>query len=61
MKIGAERMKLIAPEVPFERVRGLGNLLRHAYDEIDLGLLFALVRRNVPALRIAAMRALERE
>jgi uncharacterized protein with HEPN domain len=59
VKLGPEQFATIAPDVPFERVRGLGNVLRHAYDDIDLTILFGLVRNDVPALRQAALRALE--
>ncbi|MBW6526790.1 DUF86 domain-containing protein [Sphingomonas sp. RHCKR7] len=59
VKLGPERFAVVAPDVPFERVRGLGNVLRHAYDDIDLTILFGLVRNEVPALRQAALRALE--
>ncbi len=60
LKIGAERMASIAPDVPFERVRGLGNLMRHAYDEVDLGVLFRVLKRDVAALRTDASRELDR-
>ena len=58
-KIGAEQIAVIAPAESFERLRGLGNLLRHGYDEIDLGLLFNLLRDWLPPLRDAAARALD--
>ena len=35
IKIGAERMGEIAPDIPFHVIRGMGNALRHAYDDID--------------------------
>ena len=59
VKLGPEQFAAIASDVPFERVRGLGNVPRHAYDDIDLTILFGLVRNDVPALRQAALRALE--
>ena len=59
VKLGPEQFAAIAPDVPFERVRGLGNVLRDAYDDIDLTILLGLVRNDVPALRQAALRALE--
>ena len=60
VKIGAERMLLIAPDLPVERVRGLGNMLRHAYDVVDYRILFDLIRDDIPALKQAALRALQR-
>ena len=59
VKLGPEQFAVIAADVPFQRERGLGNVLRHAYDDIDLTILFGLVRNEVPALRHAALRALE--
>ncbi|WP_246617066.1 HepT-like ribonuclease domain-containing protein [Sphingomonas yunnanensis] len=59
VKLGAEQFATVAPDVSFERVRGLGNVLRRAYDDIDLTILFGLVHNEVPALRLAALRALE--
>jgi hypothetical protein len=31
IKVGQEAMRRAAPDLPFEQVRGLGNVLRHAY------------------------------
>lgn len=59
VKIGAARMALIAPSVPVERVRGLGNMLRHAYDLVDLKVIFDLMTLEMPALAAAAQSALE--
>jgi uncharacterized protein with HEPN domain len=52
-------MKEVAPALPFHAVRGLGNLLRHEYDRIDLQLLFTTVKDRLPELRTACARALE--
>ena len=59
VKIGPVEMAAILPDLPFERVRGLGNMLRHAYDDIDLAVLYGILKNEVPALRFAALRALE--
>lgn len=59
MKIGQERMSSIAPELPFDQIRGLGNRLRHAYDTIDSGPIFAIVRDELPKLRAACIAELE--
>lgn len=60
VKIGAERMAVIAPAIRFERIRGLGNALRHAYDTIDLLILDRIVAEELPVLRDAAIAALGR-
>lgn len=59
VKIGPADMATVFPDLPFERVRGLGNMLRHAYDDIDLTILYGILRNEVPALRLAALRVLE--
>jgi uncharacterized protein with HEPN domain len=58
IKIGADRMAIIAPEIPVERVRGLGNLLRHEYDVLDLEQIYILIQKDLPLLRAAAAEAL---
>lgn len=57
IKIGPERMAVIAPDVPVEAVRGLGNMLRHEYDAIDLQTIFNTVKQDLPALRQACVDA----
>jgi uncharacterized protein with HEPN domain len=58
IKIGVARMAAIAPEIPVERVRGLGNLLRHEYDVINPGQIYILICKDLPLLRAAAVKAL---
>jgi uncharacterized protein with HEPN domain len=58
IRIGAERMAEIAPGVPFGEVRGLGNILRHEYEKIDLATVWDTVRHDLPALRSACVAAL---
>lgn len=58
VKIGKERMAVIAPDLPVDAVRGLGNVLRHEYDRIDLAFLFATISNRLPPLRAACIAAL---
>jgi uncharacterized protein with HEPN domain len=58
IRIGAERMAEIAPGVPFGEVRGLGNILRHEYEKIDLATVWDTVRHDLPVLRAACSAAL---
>lgn len=51
IKIGAERMAAISPTLPVGAVRGLGNMLRHDYDRLDLGTIWLTVRESLPELR----------
>ncbi len=58
IKIGPERMALISPRTPVDAVRGLGNVLRHDYDQVDLGVIFLTIRESLPELRTDCLRAL---
>lgn len=58
IKIGAERMAIIAPDIPLPGVRQLGNILRHEYGEVDTRLVHAIVVERLPRLRAACERAL---
>ena len=58
VKIGPERMAAISPATPVDTVRGMGNALRHAYDEIDLAVIWRTVRESLPALKGDCLRAL---
>ncbi|MDX3900538.1 MAG: DUF86 domain-containing protein [Sphingobium sp.] len=57
IKIGKDRMAIIAPDLPADAVRGLGNVLRHGYDQISAELIFATIRDRLPGLREACLRA----
>lgn len=61
IKIGPERMSVIAPHIPAQAVRGLGNMLRHEYDAIDLRSLFNTVTDDLPVLRDACVAALSEQ
>lgn len=58
VRIGEERMAAIAPELPAHAVRGLGNMLRHEYDRIDLRTIYTTVCESLPRLREDCVRAL---
>jgi uncharacterized protein with HEPN domain len=38
------------PEIPWPKVAGIGNVLRHDYDDIAAEIIWALVRDDLPAL-----------
>ena len=58
VRIGPDRMEKIAPGLPLHEVRGLGNVLRHAYEAIDPKLIWDTVQNDLPPLRAACERAL---
>ena len=58
VKIGEQRMGKIAPDIPFHVLRGLGNVLRHEYDQIDDAIVFETIRQDLPPLKAACMAAI---
>ena len=56
IRIGEAKMAEIVPETPMHQMRGLGNLLRHAYDGIDVAVVWATVVDDLPNLRLACER-----
>jgi len=48
----------LAPSQPWGDIRGMGNRLRHAYDRIDLDVLWNTVRDRLPSLKADAEQAL---
>jgi uncharacterized protein with HEPN domain len=53
-----EKAAELAPSQPWADIRGLGNRLRHAYDRIDLDILWNTVRDRLPSLKADAQQAL---
>jgi uncharacterized protein with HEPN domain len=52
-------MKAAHPEVPWKRVTGIGNILRHAYPSIDPHIIWDVATHHVGALQNAAAQMLE--
>ncbi|MBS0561185.1 MAG: DUF86 domain-containing protein [Proteobacteria bacterium] len=48
------------PEIPWPRVAGIGNVLRHAYDRVAPDVLWALIAEHLPALERACRAELMR-
>jgi uncharacterized protein with HEPN domain len=48
----------LLPGHPSAAIRGMGNRLRHAYDRIDLGLIWDTIGTDLPGLKADAARAL---
>ena len=55
-----ERAAELASSQPWGDIRGMGNRLRHAYDRIDLDILWNTVRDRLPSLKADAEQALVR-
>ena len=56
-RLGEKAAELV-PSQPWDDIRGMGNRLRHAYDRIDLDILWNTVRNRLPSLKADAERAL---
>lgn len=41
----------LCPDVAWRDIRGLGNRLRHAYDSIDIGLIWIMIEKDLPPLK----------
>ncbi len=55
----ADQAEELMPGQPWGDIRGMGNRLRHAYDRLDLDIVWNTARERVPALAADARRALE--
>jgi uncharacterized protein with HEPN domain len=52
-------LKTTHPEVPWHKINGLGNLLRHEYRRIDPDVLWSIVTEHLTALDAAAAAMLQ--
>jgi uncharacterized protein with HEPN domain len=50
----------ICPEVPWPKVRALGNLLRHEYDTVDMVRVWLMIEDDLPPLKASVQMALKR-
>jgi uncharacterized protein with HEPN domain len=55
-----QEMKDSQPAVPWQKIHGLGNLLRHEYRRIDPEVLWSIVTEHLDALDRAAAALLEK-
>ena len=53
-----EKAVELAPSQPWADIRGMGNRLRHAYDRIDLNVLWNTIRDRLPSLKSDVEQAL---
>ncbi|WP_298808569.1 HepT-like ribonuclease domain-containing protein [uncultured Sphingomonas sp.] len=50
---------VLGRDLPIDKMRGLGNRLRHEYRDLDRAVVFEIARIDVPALAVAADMAIE--
>jgi uncharacterized protein with HEPN domain len=53
-------LKARHPEIPWQKVAGIGNVLRHNYESIAAPVLWKLVQADLPTLKKPAARSLSR-
>lgn len=58
-RLGDDAAKLM-PDQPWQDIRGMGNRLRHAYDQMDMAIVWRVVTQRLPDLKADAVQALER-
>jgi uncharacterized protein with HEPN domain len=46
----SDELQLRYPEIPWRKVAGVGNVLRHEYGDIAAPVLWGIVREQLPAL-----------
>lgn len=57
VRLGDQADELM-PGQPWADIRGMGNRLRHAYDRVDVDILWRTATNRLPELAAAAQRAL---
>ena len=55
-----EHAEQLMPGQPWADIRGMGNRLRHAYDRIDVDIIWRTAQLRLPELATEAKQALER-
>jgi|HubBroStandDraft_1064217.scaffolds.fasta_scaffold00238_28 uncharacterized protein with HEPN domain len=58
-RLGPE-VEAVCPDQPWVQIRGMGNRLRHEYGDIGTVVRWGVVVNDLPNLREASVRALER-
>jgi uncharacterized protein with HEPN domain len=58
-RLGGQAEELV-PNQPWGQIRGMGNRLRHAYDRVDLAVVWETARYRLPPLVEGALEALKR-
>lgn len=53
-------LKATEPHIPWRQVAGLGNVLRHDYDGVEIALLLVSAKSDLPELQAALHRILDR-
>lgn len=52
-------LKMRYPEIPWSKVAGIGNVLRHDYEKVAAGVMWTLVFHDLPILETVCQAELE--
>lgn len=55
----SDELKSTAPDIPWQRIAGIGNVLRHDYQRVDDAMIWNVVKHHLPALKSAVRGYLE--
>lgn len=58
-KLGATAEEM-APDIPWRKIRGMGNELRHGYNNLNENLIWKTIQDDLAPLRAACATAIER-
>ena len=58
VRLGPEA-SLVVAGVPWREIRDLGNLLRHAYEKVDLEIIWQTITDDLPPLKAAILKTLQ--
>ncbi len=58
-KLG-DRAEALAPGPPWRAIRALGNVLRHAYDQVDPARIWEIATRDLTEMAVSVEEALKR-
>jgi uncharacterized protein with HEPN domain len=53
-----EHAAALCPEQPWHKIRATGNWLRHAYERVNLEIVWGTIKNDLPPLKAAVLRAL---
>ncbi|MEO5359931.1 MAG: DUF86 domain-containing protein [Nitrospirota bacterium] len=56
-----EELKVRYPEIPWRKVAGIGNVLRHDYEDVSSPLIWKVAKYDLPALKKVCLEELAAE
>lgn len=56
-----DQAEILCPGLPWREIRGIGNWLRHQYDQVEVDSIWRTVTADLPPLESAVLRALKRQ